>query len=104
MLDDPVAAELMLCVQRERQLLDELASERLLDSMRAFYGGLIAEGQRLGAVRTDLPEVLLVELVRDTTMTFDRWFVTARAGASPPSPAHAASTFTEVTERLCKPR
>ena len=102
MLDDPVAAELMLCVQRERHLLDEFASERLLESMRAFYSGLVAEGQRLGAVRTDLPAELLVELVRDTTLAFDRWFITERAGSAPPSPASAASTFTEVIGRLCK--
>jgi AcrR family transcriptional regulator len=103
MLGDPVAAQLMLCIQRERHLLDEFASERLLQSMRVFYGGVVAEGQRLGAIRTDLPEDLLVELVRDTTMTFDRWFITSRAGATPPSPALAARAFTEVIGRLCKP-
>jgi AcrR family transcriptional regulator len=101
MLDDPVAAELMLCVQRERHLLDEFASDRLLESMRTFYAGLVAEGQRLGAVRTDLPDDLLVELVRDTTIAFDRWFIAARASAEPPSPAVAARTFSEVIGRLC---
>jgi hypothetical protein len=104
MLDDPVAAELMLCVQRERTLLDELASEQLLSSMRAFYGRLVVEGQRLGAVRTDLPDELLVELVRGTTMTFDRWFITARASAAPPTPAEAARVFTDVVGRLCRAR
>jgi AcrR family transcriptional regulator len=101
MLEDPVAAELMLCLQRERKLLDELASERLVESMRAFYRNLVVEGQRLGAVRSDLPRDLLVELVRDTTMTFDRWFVTSRASVEPPSPDVAARTFTEVIRRLC---
>jgi AcrR family transcriptional regulator len=101
MLEDPVAAKLMLCIQRERKLLDELASERLVESMRAFYRNLVMEGQRLGAVRTDLPEDLLLELVRDTTMTFDRWFVATRASVAPPSPIVAARTFTEVVRRLC---
>lgn len=104
MLEDPTAAHLMQCVQRERALLGELGSDELLGSMDGFYAGMVEEGQCLGAVRTDLPTELLVALVRDTTMTFDRWFVTARdaCGASP-SPADAARTFTEVARRLCSP-
>jgi AcrR family transcriptional regulator len=104
MLEDPVAANLMLCVQRERALLGELGSDELLSSMEGFYASMVAEGQRLGAVREDLPQELIVALVRDTTMTFDRWFVTARShGACAPAPVDAARLFTDVVRRLCRP-
>jgi AcrR family transcriptional regulator len=105
MLDDPTAALLVQCVQRELPLLGELGSEKLLGSMVGFYASMVEEGQRLGAVRTDLPFDLLVALVRDTTITFDRWFVVARDDrARPPSPAEAACLYTGVIRRLCVPR
>jgi AcrR family transcriptional regulator len=104
MLKDPVAANLMLCVERERALLGELGSDELLSSMAGFYAGMVAEGQALGAVRRDLPSDLLVALVRDVTMTFDRWFIATRSGGeSAPTPAEAARSFTEVARRLCAP-
>jgi len=108
MLSDPVAASLMQCLQRERALLGELGSNELVQAMDGFYGELISQGQALGAVRTDLPPDLLVALVRDMAMTFDRWFVTARADAAnpsapDPSPTAAARAFTEIAKRLCLP-
>ena len=106
MLADPVAASLMQCLQRERELLGELGSSELVQAMDGFYGAMLSQGQELGAVRKDVPPDLLVALVRDIAMTFDRWFVTARADATnpsapDPSPSAAARAFTEVAERLC---
>jgi TetR/AcrR family transcriptional regulator, transcriptional repressor of aconitase len=101
MLVDPTAADLMQCFQRERALLGELGSESLLRSMDGFYSAMIEEGQTLGAIRADLPAELLVAVVRDTTMTFDRWFVAARAdGALWPTPADAARIFTDIVRRI----
>ncbi|HET9954954.1 MAG TPA: hypothetical protein VFQ61_10645, partial [Polyangiaceae bacterium] len=107
MLEDPVAANLMQCLQREQSLLAELRSSDLLESIDEFYAELTRRGQELGAVRVDLPAELLVALVRDLAMTFDRWFITARAGAANgkpgPSPAAAARAFTDTAQRLCRP-
>lgn len=108
MLEDPTAANLMLCIQREQQLLSELGSGELLESINAFYDDMVRLGQALGAVRSDVPQNLLVALVRDMTMTFDRWFIGARAvsgqsDAHDVTPVSAARTFTEIVQRLCQP-
>jgi len=104
MLADPTAASLMQCMQREKALLGELVSHELLASMEAFYDEMIGEGQRLGAIRTDLPRRLVVDVVRDAAMTFDRWYVTERErGDAGVTPAEAARLFTDVARRICTP-
>ena len=104
MLEDPTAAHLMQCMQRERALLGELVSSELLASMQDFYDAGIRDGQRLGAIRSDMPHSLLVDTVRDVAMTFDRWFITARSqGGDAPAPDQAATLFTDVIRRICTP-
>lgn len=104
MLEDPTAAHLMQCMQREKALLGELVSTEFLASMEGFYRDVISEGQRLGAIRTDLPQGLLADLVRDVAMSFDRWFVVERSrGAAAATPAEAARHFTDVARRICGP-
>lgn len=108
MVHHPDAAALMLCMQREKALVDELASSHLFTTIGAFYTKMLRHGQGLEVVRDDLPPELLLALVGDVTLTFDRWFVTARgAGSSSaahePSPAMAARLFTDVARRLCSP-
>ncbi|MBX3199933.1 MAG: TetR/AcrR family transcriptional regulator [Labilithrix sp.] len=104
MLEDPTAAALMMCLQREQALLGELGSTELLVAIEAHYTDLVREGQRLGTVRTDVPFDLLVALVRDTTMSFDRWFIAARARpADAPSSREAACWYTDAVQRLCRP-
>ncbi len=108
MLEDRTAANLMLCMQRERALLSELGSSELLASIESFYADMVRLGQSLGAVRRDIPQDLLVALVRDVTMTFDRWFIGARAADIEPAdpaltPTSIARTFTEIARRLCEP-
>jgi AcrR family transcriptional regulator len=107
MLVDRTAASLMLCIQREQPLLAELGSRALLESMNGFYDEIVRQGQALGAVRTDMQPDLLSALVRDVAMTFDRWFISARAGDGAPSqrvtPVAAARAFTDVAQRLCRP-
>jgi AcrR family transcriptional regulator len=110
MLEDPTAASLMSCIQREQALLSELGSSELLASIDGFYDDMVHLGQSLGAVRSDVPQDLLVALVRDMAMTFDRWFIAARAAtvetgetaAHEVTPASAARAFTEIARRLCQ--
>jgi AcrR family transcriptional regulator len=109
MVNDPNAAALMLCLQREKALVDELGSSDVLSTMGTFYADMIRRGQGVGAVRDDLPSELLLALVCDLATTFDRWFVLARgAGVSSappePSPAVAARLFADATRRLCRPQ
>jgi AcrR family transcriptional regulator len=109
MVNDPNAAALMLCMQREKTLVDELGSSDVFTTMGAFYADMIRHGQGVGVVRSDLPPQLLLALVGDVVLTFDRWFVTARgagssAAAPEPSPAVAARLFTDAARRLCCPQ
>jgi len=104
MLEDPTSAAIMACMQREKALLGELGTAELLSSMDGFYDEVIAEGQRLGAIRTDLPHVLLRDVVRDAAMSFDRWFVADRdRGAQATTPEEAARVFADVVRRICEP-
>lgn len=105
MVEDPTSAHLMQCMQREKALLGELVSSELLGSIQNSYAQMIRIGQRLGAIRSDIPQGLLVDTLRDVAMTFDRWFITARSqGRDTPTPEQAATLFTDVAKRICAPR
>jgi AcrR family transcriptional regulator len=108
MIDDPTAAGLMQCVHRERSLLGELLSVSLLASMNDFYEQLIVEGQRLGAVRSDIPQALLVDMVRNLSMTVDHWFIregqALQNAAAAPRAEEAASLFTDLVRRMVELR
>ncbi len=104
MLEDPTSGHMLQCMQRERALLGELVSTELLASIDGFYRDVIGRGQRLGAVRVDLPQELLVSVVRDMAMSFDRWFIVGRDGPSAIDPDEAARLFTAMARRLCEPR
>jgi AcrR family transcriptional regulator len=103
MLRDPTVAGLMQCLEREQALLGELASERVLNGQARFYESMVAEGQRLCAVRTDLPPALLAEAVRNLSITFDRWFVLEHKKPDFAGAARFASQYTELARRLCEP-
>jgi AcrR family transcriptional regulator len=103
MLRDPTIAGLMQCLEREQALLGELASERVLDGQTRFYESLIAEGQRLGAVRTDLPTQLLADAARSLSLTFDRWFVLEHQKADFAGAATFAAQYSALARRLCEP-
>ncbi|WP_353980229.1 TetR/AcrR family transcriptional regulator [Salinicola endophyticus] len=45
-------------------------------SLRRLFTALIAHGQTLGAVRTDLPQSLLMDLLFALAVEVDRWFAT----------------------------
>jgi AcrR family transcriptional regulator len=100
MREDPTAAKLFQCVQREPELLAELLSDEVSGSMVSFYDHILSEGSRVGAVRSDLPIALLTSLVMNLALTFDQWFIAASAESKPPGSAYAAELFTEVLRRL----
>jgi AcrR family transcriptional regulator len=103
MLRDPTIAGLMQCLEREQTLLGELASERVLNGQARFYESMITEGQRLGAVRTDLPTAVLAEAARSLSLTFDRWFVREHNQPGFAGTATFAAQYSELVRRVCEP-
>lgn len=99
MLQDPTAAQLMQCAHHERSLLGELLSFELLEQMNAFYEEMIVLGQGLAAVREDMPQRLLVETVRNLSVTFDQWFIAEFQRGNDPSAEVTASLFTDLLRR-----
>jgi AcrR family transcriptional regulator len=102
---DPQASAVMRCMQRDPSLLAELSEDRLLGSMASFYDDAIALGQKLGAVRSDLPVEIMAHSARALAMSFDQWFVrTAQVQGSPPDSRLAATRFVDLTRRMLEPR
>lgn len=101
MNDDPMAAGLIQCLYRERAQLGELMSFEQLATMSDFYEQLVVEGQQLSAVRTDIPQALLVDTLRNLSVTVDQWFIDERQKADPASSAaQAAALFTDLARRM----
>ncbi|AKV02287.1 Transcriptional regulator, TetR family [Labilithrix luteola] len=104
MLVDPIATNLIRCVQREKELLGELTSPDILSLIDGMYETTVRLGQTLGAIRTDMPLRLLTEMVRNMSAAFDAWFISERGGeANGPTPEHTADLYTDAVRRLCAP-
>jgi AcrR family transcriptional regulator len=103
MLREPSVAGLMQCLERERGLLGELASDRVLNAQSEFYQSMIEEGQQLGAVRRDLPVKLLADAARSLSITFDRWFIVEHRNSDFVGAAALAAQYTVLARRLCEP-
>lgn len=99
MSHDPVAAGLMRCLEKESALLGELNAQPVLASMTASYRDLLSLGQKLGAVRCDLPLPLLIEISRGLAISFDRWFV-FKEQDRPPDLETISCWFTDAARRL----
>ncbi len=100
--DDPTTAGMMLCLHREAGGR-ELLTNDLLDAIATSYDRVLREGQRLGAVRSDLPRHLLLEVLRSTDMTFDLWFFAEREKRPRAmSSKRAAEIFTDLCRRVLK--
>lgn len=77
MLDDPKNAALCLSVTTARQRLEgHPALLELNEQMLRWTEQLVAQGQRLGAVREDIPSDLLVQTALALMEAGDRWLVT----------------------------
>ena len=103
MQQDPTLAGLMRCLEREQALLGELASERVLQVMNDYYVEMLRHGQRLGAVRDDVPLELLTGVARGLAVTYDRWFVLACRKPDFVGVERAARLFSDMARRLCAP-
>ena len=76
MLEDPTAAALLQCAVRESTDLERvLGAEPVLATIDQYHQMTLAIGQRLGAVRTDLPLARLSMLSRAITAVEDQAFV-----------------------------
>jgi len=76
MLEDPTAAALMQCLQRETASLERvLGAEQVLDAIEQNHRTILAVGQQLGAVRTDLPIARLSMISRAIASAEDQAFV-----------------------------
>jgi AcrR family transcriptional regulator len=101
---DPQASAVMRCMQRDPSLLAELATDQMLGSVASFYESTVVLGQRLGAVRADLPTELLVHSASALAMSFDQWFVqTAQREGTPPDSRLAAARFVDLVRRMLEP-
>lgn len=101
MIQDPVAAQLMQCFHKERSLLGGMIAPDFMVSMNRFYEEFLEIGQALGAVRTDAPQSLLIDTVRNLTVSFDQWFIRENElGSCWGEPARAAEWYVEFVRRL----
>jgi AcrR family transcriptional regulator len=108
MIEDPTSAALMRRLVLEGPTVNLLESEPVMAALDEHYRGLLQLGQRLGAVRTDLPVELLAGLGRMVGVTFDEWFVSQLAR----DPARinerrmrkVAGQWTDISRRLLEPR
>ncbi len=102
--ENPMAARLALAAATSA-LRDELlrAGVRRARSTEQRYRDWLELGQRLGAVRTDLPNDLLLPLCVQTTTSLDVWFC-GRAGRATASEIEALSrSATDLFRRLLHP-
>lgn len=60
-----------------------VVSSHGMGRMRASMAGLLEHGQRVGAVRTDLAQEQLLDLMMATNTVTDRWLATAAYGDDP---------------------
>lgn len=101
--EDPTSAALMLCFVREQRSLGVLASAALHASVEGYYTQMLELGRELGAIRRDIPELLLREVARAVSMAFDQWFVAHGAEATPAQMRKLAAQFADMNRRLFAP-
>lgn len=78
----------------------ELLAARLFERV----GDLLAAGQRAGAVRSDLPEPLLLHAVFGMLEGVDRWFADEWASATPADQDRMADLAIALLQRLAEPQ
>ena len=100
MVDDPTSAAILLCFRNERGRLDLLSGTELFDSVSQYYQDAIRLGQRLGAVRRDLPLDLLVLTAQSVAAACDQWFVENPSAARKSQRTITARRFTDLMRRM----
>lgn len=101
---NPIAARLTLAALRSPvrfQIGDALFNRE--GSSRKQYKYWVQLGQRLGAVRSDLNESLLVEMAFNQSLFVDEWFGSHHADASLPEMEKLAAQFADLSKRMLQP-
>ena len=102
--DNPVAGQLSLSALRSSvrfRLVDALQGG--VGSTRSQHLEWVRLGQRLAAVRTDLPEELLVEMSINQAFFVDEWFAQHHLDSSRKKRKKLAAEFTDVAKRMFQP-
>jgi len=102
--DTPVAGQLSLAALRSSvrfQLGDALLHGE--GTTRQQHRTWVQQGQALGAVRTDLPEDLLVEMSVNQALFVDEWFAAHHLSSSCAERKVLAAQFTDVSKRMFQP-
>lgn len=71
--------------------------------MNDYYVEMLRHGQRLGAVRDDVPLELLTGVVCGLAVTYDRWFVLACREPDFVGVERTARLFSNMARRVCAP-
>ena len=61
---------------------------------------LIADGQRVGAIRNDLPDGLIRDVLKSVAYSIDKWFAVQGASLSPDDLEHASKGAFEMVRNL----
>jgi AcrR family transcriptional regulator len=101
--DNPDSAALLQCFARERSVLDALASREVLGSVEKYHRDILAMGQKLEAVRRDIPLPLLTAVSGAVASVFDQWFVESSSRATTGRMKVLADQFTDVMRRMLEP-
>jgi AcrR family transcriptional regulator len=102
--DNPIAGQLSLAALRSSvrfQLGDALLSG--VGSTRGQHRAWVLIGQRLGAVRSDLPSDLLVEMSINQALFVDEWFAQHHLSSPRGTRQKLAAQFTDVSRRMFQP-
>ena len=103
-MQKPVAAALLWQSIRSRAsgtAHPHLAS--IADQMRDWVGELLGIGREIGAVRTDLPEGLLLETAFSMLEGFDRWLADRWSSSFEHSIEAIAADLTDLLRRIALP-
>ena len=104
-LADPVLAALnWSAIQSRADGTAHPALEILAGQMRQWLTAMIAQGQALGAVRTDLPQDLLLDATFGMLEGGDRWFATHWDDMAKDKVDAAASRIVRLLRDLTEPR
>jgi AcrR family transcriptional regulator len=79
------------------------ALAELREMSRGWVGGFIAQGQELGAIRTDLPPDLLIQLVMSVEEAIDLWLGERVGKMSPAEIDRTAAMLTRLYRRVTGP-
>lgn len=94
-------------VRRDMERVNALATNErlapLVERVRAWIDGLLEAGKRVGALRADLPEPLLVELVFAVGQTADKYMIASGEIESEVGRRRAVARSIDLLKRLLTP-